>query len=41
VLDWNQPAIDMYKALGAVFMDDWRTALLLNDGLQKLAEKDI
>lgn len=41
VLDWNQPAIDMYKALGADFMDDWRTALLVDDRLQKLAEKDI
>src|SRR5271156_5363494 len=27
VLDWNQPAIDMYKSLGADFLDDWRSAL--------------
>jgi GNAT superfamily N-acetyltransferase len=40
VLDWNQPAIDMYKALGADFLDDWRDALLTGDGLRKLAEKD-
>jgi len=23
VLDWNQPAIDFYRSLGAVAMDDW------------------
>jgi GNAT superfamily N-acetyltransferase len=40
VLDWNQPAIDMYKALGADFLDDWRDALLTGEGLRKLAEKD-
>jgi GNAT superfamily N-acetyltransferase len=40
VLDWNQPAIDMYKALGADFLDDWRDALLTGNGLRKLAEKD-
>lgn len=40
VLDWNQPAIDMYKALGADFLDDWRDALLTGDGLRKLAERD-
>jgi GNAT superfamily N-acetyltransferase len=40
VLNWNQPAIDMYKALGADFLDDWRDALLTGDGLRKLAEKD-
>jgi GNAT superfamily N-acetyltransferase len=40
VLDWNQPAIDMYKALGADFMDDWRTAMLEGEGLRRLAEKE-
>jgi diamine N-acetyltransferase len=39
VLDWNQPAIALYKALGADFLDDWRTVLLAGDGLRKLAEK--
>jgi GNAT superfamily N-acetyltransferase len=39
VLDWNQPAIDMYKALGSEFLDGWRTVLLTGDGLHKLAEK--
>jgi GNAT superfamily N-acetyltransferase len=39
VLNWNQPAIALYQALGADFFDDWRTALLAGDGLRKLAEK--
>jgi GNAT superfamily N-acetyltransferase len=40
VLNWNQPAIDMYKALGAEFLDDWRSVLLAGEGLRKLMEKD-
>jgi GNAT superfamily N-acetyltransferase len=39
VLNWNQPAIEMYKALDANFMDEWRSVLLGGDGLRKLAEK--
>ena len=39
VLNWNQPAIDMYKALGGEFLDDWRDVLLMDDNLRKLAEK--
>jgi GNAT superfamily N-acetyltransferase len=37
VLSWNQPAIEMYQATGAAFLDDWRTAVLAGDELQKLA----
>jgi GNAT superfamily N-acetyltransferase len=40
VLDWNQSAIEMYKAHGAEFLDEWRTALLSGDGLRRLTEKD-
>jgi len=40
VLHWNQPAIEMYKALGADFLDEWRSAFLTGDSLRKLAEKD-
>jgi GNAT superfamily N-acetyltransferase len=40
VLNWNQSAIDMYKALGADFLDDWRSVLLAGNGLRKLMEKD-
>jgi GNAT superfamily N-acetyltransferase len=39
VLHWNQPAIEMYKALGADFLDDWRGVLLAGDGLRNLARK--
>ena len=39
VLDWNQPAIDMYRTLGADFLDDWRSVMLTGAGLQKLAKK--
>ena len=38
VLNWNQPALDFYKGLGANFLDEWRSALLAGDDLQKLAE---
>ncbi len=38
VLDWNQPAIDMYTAMGANFLDEWRSVLLPGAGLRKLAE---
>jgi len=39
VLDWNEKAIELYKALGAEFRDQWRPALLTGDALQRLAEK--
>ncbi len=37
VLDWNQPAIDFYKKLGATFLDDWRAVLLEGEALRRLA----
>jgi GNAT superfamily N-acetyltransferase len=37
VLDWNQPAIDFYKNLGAVFLDRWKSALLTGDALERVA----
>lgn len=39
VLDWNKPAIEMYAALGGEFMDDWRSVLLMGEGLQRLADE--
>jgi hypothetical protein len=39
VLDWNNRAIDLYKALGADFRDPWRSVLLTDDALKRLAEK--
>lgn len=40
VLDWNQPAIEMYTALGGDFLDSWREVMLSGDSLRRLAEKD-
>jgi GNAT superfamily N-acetyltransferase len=38
VLDWNEPAIELYKTLGAEFLDGWRTVLLSGNALTKLVE---
>lgn len=37
VLDWNQPAIDFYKKLGATLMKQWRIFRLTEDGIARLA----
>lgn len=37
VLDWNQPAIDFYQRLGAVFMDEWRLVALKGEALHRVA----
>jgi GNAT superfamily N-acetyltransferase len=37
VLDWNEPSINFYKALGAVPMDEWTVFRLTDDALRKLA----
>ena len=37
VLDWNKPAIDFYKALGAVPMDEWTTFRVTGEALKRLA----
>jgi GNAT superfamily N-acetyltransferase len=39
VLDWNEKAIEMYKALGAEFRDQWRPVLLTGEALHRLAGK--
>ena len=39
VLNWNENAIGLYKALGAEFRDQWRSVLLKDDALRRLAEK--
>jgi GNAT superfamily N-acetyltransferase len=38
VLDWNQPAIDFYKKLGATFLDDWKAVQLEGEALERMAE---
>lgn len=37
VLDWNTPAIEFYKELGATFLDDWKTVSLDGDALEHVA----
>mgnify|MGYP006155398633 CR=1 FL=1 len=39
VLDWNTPAIDFYKALGAMPMDEWTVMRVDGDALTELAGK--
>ena len=38
VLSWNQSAIEVYRALGAEFLDDWKLMLLRGERLRELAE---
>jgi GNAT superfamily N-acetyltransferase len=38
VLDWNTPAIDFYKRLGAVFLDEWKAVMLIGDALESVAD---
>ena len=38
VLTWNEPAIEFYKKLGAVSLNDWRVFRLTTDGIAKLSE---
>ncbi|HYS25032.1 MAG TPA: GNAT family N-acetyltransferase [Vicinamibacterales bacterium] len=37
VLDWNAPAIEFYKRLGAQPLDDWTTFRVTGDALRQLA----
>lgn len=37
VLDWNTPAIEFYKNLGATFLNEWKTVNLDGDALDRLA----
>jgi GNAT superfamily N-acetyltransferase len=37
VLDWNEPAIGFYKALGAKMMDEWTVMRVDGDALAQLA----
>jgi hypothetical protein len=36
VLDWNQRAIDFYKSLGALPMNEWTMYRVTGSALQKL-----
>jgi len=39
VLDWNTPAIDFYRAMGAEFLDEWRNVRLSAEAIKRLAER--
>ena len=38
VLNWNEPAIEFYKKLGAGPLDEWKIFRLKRDGIARLAE---
>ena len=38
VLDWNSPAIEFYKSLGAVPVDDWTIVRVMGEALYKLSD---
>jgi hypothetical protein len=37
VLDWNTPAIDFYRAMGAEMMDEWTNVRVAGEALERLA----
>lgn len=39
VLDWNAPAIEFYRSVGAVPMSEWTTMRVTEEALSALAEK--
>lgn len=39
VLDWNEPAIQFYKNIDAVFLDQWKNVCLIGDALQAMSKK--
>jgi GNAT superfamily N-acetyltransferase len=39
VLDWNQPAIDVYKAIGAKPKEEWTIMRMTGESLKQLAAK--
>ncbi len=39
VLDWNQPSIDFYRAMGADVMPDWRICRVTGDALSRLGSQ--
>ena len=39
VLDWNEPAINFYKAMGADVMPEWRICRVTGESLTALAER--
>src|SRR5207247_6663497 len=40
VLNWNEPAITFYRALGAKPLDEWTVLRLTRDGIARLAQSE-
>jgi len=40
VLDWNQQAMDFYRSIGAIAMDEWTVQRVTGDALKKLARDE-
>jgi GNAT superfamily N-acetyltransferase len=41
VLNWNEPAIEFYRKLGAKPMDEWTVFRLTHDGIARLADSSM
>jgi len=41
VLDWNTPAIEFYRAMGAEFLDEWRNVRVTGHALHRLAGVEV
>ncbi|WP_262296570.1 GNAT family N-acetyltransferase [Microvirga sesbaniae] len=39
VLDWNEPALQVYRSIGAVPMDEWTVQRVTGEALRHLAEE--
>ncbi|MBD2198880.1 MULTISPECIES: GNAT family N-acetyltransferase [Calothrix] len=39
VLDWNEPAQNFYRSMGASILDDWRICRVTEEALTQLAKK--
>ena len=39
VLDWNTEAIAFFQNHGAVFLDEWKSGLLVGDTLESMAKE--
>lgn len=39
VLDWNTPAVALYRSMGAVGMEDWTVQRVEGDALRRMAER--
>jgi GNAT superfamily N-acetyltransferase len=39
VLDWNEPALKVYRSIGASSMDEWTVQRMTGEALQRLAEE--